>query len=325
MSSPRKNANTRPRRFKVKTIVFETDFFFRPKCRRLVKLGGLEAPALFLAAICYAAYEEDDLILKDTSIETLAEDIGTTTERLTEVLDYCCDAKIKFFSRVEGGYCSERLLREAGALEEKQNNYVEAAKAREEAKRLARQNGSAHPTKTEQDVPKLTKIETRFGPSTKSAQVCKEQELEQEYDHDHDLDLDPERDLASPKPPNPTYMAHALAMLRTDRFPGVTEDPRHVGAGRLPMIDYPLIWITPGDLVQVMEDYDRDKIPSEYRKDAFQLVQKRFEEWVEDGKRIVHINPQIWLLGFAKNKVLENVAKSADAQRSQVYLRKATS
>lgn len=317
--SPRKKPNTRPRRVKVKTLFFETDFYTRRPTRILIKRAGLVATAIYQIAVCHAGIEEENYIITEASISAIAEDMDLDPNEIRKVLDICCSPEVDYLERVPEGYCSERLLREAGVLEEKQSNYIEAAKQREELKRANRNGSQPTQTKIEQDEARLSKIESNLGQRTKIEQDSLEQELEQEQEEDLDLDQEKEKEPPPPDPDESKYVKLARGMFAPD----AVESP--IGTGRRPLQKYPLIRTTVHELAALMEDYDRDGVPKEYRKDAFQAVEARFRLYHEQGKTTDNINPILWLNGFAKRDVLETIRKARDLKRSELYLERAAS
>ena len=175
------------RRKKLTTIIFDTDFFIRPKTRLLIKKFGITAPSIYLTAICWMAYESSsDRLDSSTDLRLLCLDTGVDYETAVAVLDECVELDMLRYEN--GFYISDRLASELDAVAVKQNNYRSAALGREKAKR--------------------SKIKNSLGRASKSEQVRKEQEKEQEQEEEKDQEREREKEP-------PSKLEHAPGVFLT--------------------------------------------------------------------------------------------------------------
>lgn len=157
------------RRKKLTTIIFDTDFFIRPKTRLLIRKHGLEAASFYMAVVCWMAYEESSDRIDATGIRLVCEDLELDLEFGCRVLDEC--AELGMLRKEDGFFISDRLASELNILTTKQNNYHSGALAREEAKR--------------------SKILLNPAQASKSEHVRKEQEKDQEQDQEEEQEEEP--------------------------------------------------------------------------------------------------------------------------------------
>ena len=77
------------------------------------------------------------------------------------------------------------------------------------------------------------------------------------------------------------------------------------------MKEYPDVWLTLGELANIIRDWDRSKIPTHLFRKGFLSAQARALSQVSQGKRpewSAHAN---WLLGFIKGELMEEAIKEA--------------
>lgn len=294
------------RRKKLTTIVFDTDFFMRPRTRLLIKEHGIEAASIYLAAICWMAYEESSDTIGSESVELLAIDLGVSPEKVKTVLHAC--VSLGYLELTDDGWHSARLSQELETVKTKQANYAAAAKNREAAKR----------SKSEQDSARLTKTENNPAPLSKIEHVRKEQEQEKEQEEDQEKEPEQER-TAPPDIPDPELAKFADRHLRKATDLDICGHPLWVGAGKRPMKKYPHLWLTPLQLRQAADLYEKMGIPPADWHLGFAFVATRIDHALEQGKSITGIDAYSWLIGFGLTHALEQLSKSLKVKREQGY------
>lgn len=142
-------------------------------------------------------------------------------------------------------------------------------------------------------------------------------------DTDNDNDNEDLKENGAPgrpaQPTNSKWFAIAEAALEK---PDET-DNRFITTGKRAVSKYPDIWLTVVELCQVLEDYEQAGIPIDEKKIyliGFRKVQARIDEWRIKGKPINRTNFYVWLTGWAKAELLDELAKSSKLAREKLYL-----
>lgn len=115
-------------------------------------------------------------------------------------------------------------------------------------------------------------------------------------------------------------------VLVSDDNPEIQADSRFISAGRKPIKNYPLIWLSKTELIDILTLYEESEIPIDKRgiyKQAFRAVQARLLTMKAEGKSITRVSAFNWLIGWALNELLDSQKKVTDLKRSNKYLQNA--
>ncbi len=115
-------------------------------------------------------------------------------------------------------------------------------------------------------------------------------------------------------------------VLVPDGDPDIQADNRFMAAGRKPIKNYPLIWLSKTELIDILKLYEESGIPIDKHgiyKQAFRAVQARLLTMKADGKPTNRISAFNWLIGWALNELLDSQKKVTDLKRSTKYLQNA--
>lgn len=293
------------RRKKLNTIIFDTDFFNRPRTRKLIKKCGLTAPTIYMAAICWMAYEKSDICLTAKDIQLLAEDLAVPPAQIRAVLDACVE--IEYLTMYGDTYVSDRLVKELNIVHTKQNNY-KSGRAKREQKQDSRESSP---------ILKVdSRIETNPQSELRMREVRKEQEQEQEEEQEKELEQEqeaerPDRDALTEQAENALEPPDSEVCLKSTVF---------VNTGRRPMRKYPEIWITRAELTDTFRLYLDSGIPPDKLKIGFTQVAGKLRTLKGEGKTTNNVSAYNWLIGWALKETLEQVTKVNNLKRSEQYL-----
>ena len=91
-------------------------------------------------------------------------------------------------------------------------------------------------------------------------------------------------------------------------------------AGRRPLKKYPELFLTPEELSQVFDQLAEAGIPGDRFKMVFMRVAARLTTHRVQGKHPSAVSVFNWLVGWAKNEVVEELTASCNLERSRAYL-----
>lgn len=128
-------------------------------------------------------------------------------------------------------------------------------------------------------------------------------------------------------PQKPTIFEKAAQeVLVPDDDPEIQSDNRFITAGRKPLKNYPLIWLSKTELMDILKLYEESGIPIDKHgvyKQAFRAVQARLLTNKTEGLSTKKVSSFNWLIGWALNELLDSRKKVADFERSNKYLQNA--
>jgi len=87
-------------------------------------------------------------------------------------------------------------------------------------------------------------------------------------------------------------------------------DNRYILAGRRPMRDYPLIWLSEPELAEISKRLEASDIPPDCYKDLFLRAQGLLVTKAANGENTKNVAVFNWLTGFLFNDVLEQIIKT---------------
>lgn len=87
-------------------------------------------------------------------------------------------------------------------------------------------------------------------------------------------------------------------------------DNRYMLAGRRPMRDYPLIWLSEPELAEISKRLEASDIPPDCYKDLFLRAQGLLVTKAANGENTKNVAVYNWLTGFLFNDVLEQTIKT---------------
>lgn len=87
-------------------------------------------------------------------------------------------------------------------------------------------------------------------------------------------------------------------------------DNRYMLAGRRPMRDYPLVWLSEMELAEISKRLDASEIPPDCYKDLFLRAQGLLVTKAANGENTKNVAVYNWLTGFLFNDVLEQTIKT---------------
>lgn len=113
----------------------------------------------------------------------------------------------------------------------------------------------------------------------------------------------------------------ADAMLAPVDDPQIQHSSQFINAGRRPMREYREIWLTPQELVCVLDEFFELNLEPKYRKKVFRKVASGIStKCAASGMSPDRISAFNWLTGFELTNALGAVKAEKDLQRSETYL-----
>jgi len=261
-------------------IRFDTDFFDKPKIKGLIHRQGQESVLLLIRLLCAMGRATDGYLSRD-SWEAIGIECGLKLERTEEIVNYFLIQRICSGSLENLG--NERVQQDQAAL----------AKRREATReRVAKFRG-----KVELDY-KSESCEPMVLPDPRKTQPCP---------------IDTENLPSVAENIDPAGDAHLEIALEKLEAPGNqpwTRDSRFIGASRRPMKDYPLLWLAPHELADVIKKLEESDIPATMYRDLFLKAEARLKTYKSDSRSTSGVSVYLWLTGFLFDELLERTIMS---------------
>ena len=127
-----------------------------------------------------------------------------------------------------------------------------------------------------------------------------------------------------PKPPAATTMTRSerFAQNSLDQPDGSKEwerDNLFILAGRRPMRNFPLMWLTPMELKDAVDLYEKNGLTPEEVRGAIKSADARLKTGLVNGKPKNTISVFNWLIGWCLQEQLEIANSANKAKRSKSY------
>lgn len=127
-----------------------------------------------------------------------------------------------------------------------------------------------------------------------------------------------------PKPPSATTMTRSErfaqnSLSQPDGSQEWERDNLFILAGRRPMKNFPLMWMTPTELKDVVELYDKNGLTPEEVRGAIKSADARLKTGLVNGKPKNTISVFNWLIGWCLQEQLEIANSANKAKRSKSY------
>jgi hypothetical protein len=144
-----------------------------------------------------------------------------------------------------------------------------------------------------------------------------------------DIDIeDGNVNLKKNSPPEYTHLPDAErekheqadAMLVAVDDPALAGSSQFINAGRRPMRKFPEIWLTPQELVLVLDEFMSLNIEKRHKSAIFQRVAARIRTKVGSGLSADRVPAFNWLTGFELTNALQGIKAENDMRRSEKYL-----
>ena len=98
----------------------------------------------------------------------------------------------------------------------------------------------------------------------------------------------------------------------------VLNDARHVGAGRMPLLKYNRIWLSPPELNQVLSTHKASGlVNSDQRGMVFQKVEAKLATMEQGGKDTTHVSAFNWLIGWAMTETISTLNESTKLEANR--------
>lgn len=271
-------------------IRFDVDFFDKPKIKGLAYRCGQEAVLLLVRLLCAMGRATNGEISRD-AWEAIGAENGLNQEKTLSCITYMIDQGI--LGGTLESLTNERVKQDQSALEKKREatrERVAKNRQKKESEDLATLN-SATATVRRLDTPL---INPNLIPGFIHSEVHANHSAEPETFDTTD--------------PN---MAIALEKLESPAGQPWVNDNRFINAGRRPMKDYKLLWLTPGELADVVKKLEESDIPVQMYKDLFKKAEAKLKTYSTQGKSSQSVSVYNWLTGFLFDELLERTIKEA--------------
>jgi hypothetical protein len=286
-------------RGKLPTTIWETDFIKREHTEELIEQCGAAGIAVFIAVVGWCCHESNDLCFYAKSINFIARRLKLDPQNVQDVLGCLASKSVDLlqYDPATERWFSRRLFAEGMKLLRKQSNARGA-------------------TELERFFTELCGHQRR---------VADESGVELELEKDQEKDLEQEKETATSayahlQPQEAEKFIKADLMLASPETPRVQSSNLFIVAGRRPMLKYPNIWLSPAELVQVIDGFHDKGLDGKTQKKVFESVSSRVTSQVAAGKGIEKIHVYGWLTGFELTNTLQQVKASKDLERSETYL-----
>lgn len=141
------------------------------------------------------------------------------------------------------------------------------------------------------------------------------------YDYDNDLNNNgtvPDYSSFSDEDRKKYEFAEVLLVPTTE--PRIQKSNQFINASRRPMKQWRDIWLSPFELVKVLEEMTEAGMDKKSKHKVFDGVQSRILTKVAEGAAADRIPVFTWLTGFALTEALAQIKAKNDAERSNNYL-----
>lgn len=312
------NENTGRRRRESPAFLHDQNAHSDQKILKLRARGGWAWYGLYWA--CIETMRSSSVLRIDSdSIEALAYGFRVEFEELNTFLESCLEFKL--FAKDKTGIYSPALIARL-------SNYDAVIEQKRSAGRASAEKRAAHSVNA-----RSTDVQHPF--NTRSTPVEQTSNgVEGPLQHKITGVQHPQVNIIQSNTiqsntiePNTTdpddFEALAESALTPAHDPKVLSNNQFVSAGRRPMIKYPDLWLSVGELRQVFETFDRSGIPrSEFRR-GFVACASRIATYKAAGKPTTSVSAFAWLTGFLLQEVLDGLKKAVQLETSETYLKQA--
>lgn len=280
-------------RAKLKHLLIDVDFLNNPKVRALAKFGKISQ--LCLIDLYLSMSRATDARIDPDCVYAIISEYGLSQE----FIDYCI---AKGLIIKEGGFFTNSRV-----IEDQERLGVTQDKWREK-------NGKKRVT------PELPQSKERVTPDSLNVQgseVLNTEELNIDIKNKSQI---PKPDYSHYEPEEREKLEKAESMLEPPDSPKVQRSNQYISAGRRPMLKWPNIWLSPHELVQVIDNLIGEGIEPKKRKQVFDSVQSRITTKLVQGVGVEKISAFNWLTGFEITETLKQIKAKKDLDRSEEYL-----
>lgn len=127
-------------------------------------------------------------------------------------------------------------------------------------------------------------------------------------------------DYSQYEPEERRKLETAESMLISGEDQKVSRSNHYMMAGRRPMKKWPEIWLSPQELVKVLDFFEEVKFEKKHRHRALDLVSSRIKTKMADGVQPERISAFNWITGFQGTEIMQQIKAEKDMQRSGTYL-----
>lgn len=272
----------------VQYIRLDTDFFDKPKIKALAFRCGQGAVLCLIRLLCAMGRATDGELSRDAWLAISVES-GLTVEDAETLAKYCLKEKI--FGGNLAALTNSRVLEDQEALERKREQN--------------RERVSRHRTK-QRTGPEATVIplpprpsEPIVNPDFVPVPIAPDADAQVQYPDPVEAGDDENLKIALDKLETP---GAGKAWER---------DNRYILAHRRPMKDYPLIWLAPTELADVISKLEASDIPLQLYKELFKNAEAKLRTYVASGKNAQNVSVYNWLTGFLFNELLDTTTKES--------------
>lgn len=268
-------------------IRFDTDFFDKPKIKGMSHRLGNHSVLFLIRLLCAMGRATKGEISRD-AWEAIGLENEYDDNQSRQVIEYCLEKNILGGSL--DALTNSRIQEDQAALEKKREATKErVAKARQK-------QGIVSPIETPAVQPErvIKPVLGLINPNLIPGHVAVEvntQKVEETFDTS-----DPNMEIA-------------LEKLEKPAGQDWNRDNRFINAGRRPMKDYPLLWLTPKELSDVIKKLEESDIPIQSYKDLFLKAEAKLTTYSAQGRSAQSVSVYNWLTGFLFDELLERTIK----------------
>lgn len=284
-------------------VLLDVDFFNNPKIRALKGKFGHISQLCLIDAYTAMSRATNAIIDGDCVMAILFD-----YQLKWDFWEHCLD---KGLVKIEGqGYSNSRVIQDQEKLGRSQDKWRVAN---------GKRKGDLSSTTN------LHPINAQSKQNTVNAHGC-------EVLNTEELNIDTNKNSQIQKPDFSHYepserekLEKADSMLEPCDAPKVQRSNQFISAGRRPMLKWSNIWLSPQELVQVIDSLVDEGIDGKKRKQVFDSVQSRIATKLVQGVGIEKISAFNWLTGFEITETLKQIKAKKDLDRSEEYLTNARS
>lgn len=269
-------------------IRLDTDFFDKPKIKALLYKFGHEGLIFFIKILCQVG-RSTDCKLNEEQCAALAFESQMPTEKTEEFFSYCLERGLLDGTRTE--LSNSRVRDDVAALEHKRSK----ARQRQQRYRAVSEEERGEQQEKHRETPIVPSV---AGPKIELQPVDVAKEDQSSFDTS-----DP-------------HLQTALTKLETPEGQDWTLDSRFVNASRRPLKKFPLIWLTPHELADILKRLEQSQIPKNKYKDLFLKAEARLKTQKTVGRNGVFVSAYNWLAGFLMDEVIEQTIKEKRLEKA---------
>jgi hypothetical protein len=289
-------------RAQLKHLLLDVDFLNNPKIRAL-KARFKIVSQLCLIDLYLSMSRATNARIDDDCLNAIVSEY----ELGADFVSYCLDKGLICKDGAE--FSNSRIVEDQEKLGVTQDKWRE-------------KNGKKRVTS---DLPRVTPDLSRVNPDSLNVQgseVLNTEELNIDINNKSQIQ---KPDFSHYEPSEREKLEKADSMLEPCENPKVQRSNQFISAGRRPMLKWSNIWLSPQELVQVIDNLIGEGIEPKKRKQVFDSVQSRIATKLVQGVGIEKISAFNWLTGFEITETLKQIKAKKDLDRSEEYLTNARS